>query len=89
MDDDGTAPINIGFNFTFGAATAYAQVRILSNGRLQFGNNCGYGTQSVGGGPPNYIPPPDLPLQLSRWKHEQHDARSYGADIRPAGGGGL
>jgi hypothetical protein len=59
VDDDGTAPINIGFNFTFGA-TVYTQVRINSNGRLQFGNNyCGYGTQTVG-------PPPTYPDESVR-----------------------
>ena len=34
VDDDGTAPINIGFTFTFGT-TDYTQVRINSNARLR------------------------------------------------------
>ena len=87
VDDDGMAPIAIGFSFTFGA-TNYAQVRILSNGRLQFGNNyCGYGTQSVGGGPPNYIPPPTYPYNYPDG-NMNNTMRVYGADFCPAGGGG-
>ena len=74
-DDDGTAPINIGFNFTFGA-TVFTQVRINSNGRLQFGNNyCGYGTQSVG-------PPPTYPYDYPN-ANMNNTMRIYGADFCP------
>jgi MSHA biogenesis protein MshQ len=79
VDDDGTAPINIGFNFTFGA-TVYTQVRIVSNGRLQFGNNyCGYGTQTIG-------PPPTYPYNYPN-TNMNNTIRVYGADFCPAGGG--
>ena len=74
-DDDGTAPITIGFNFTFGATT-YTQVRIMSNGRLQFGNNyCGYGTQTVG-------PPPTYPYDYPNG-NMNNTMRVYGADFCP------
>lgn len=80
VDDDGTAPIAIGFNFTFGA-TVYTDVRINSNGRLQFGNNyCGYGTQTVG-------PPPTYPYNYPNG-NMNNTMRVYGADFCPAGGGG-
>ena len=46
--------IDIGFKFRFGAGV-YSQVRINSNGRLQFDNTrCTFGTQSVG--PPRTYP---------------------------------
>ena len=79
VDDDGTAPINIGFNFTFGA-TVYTTVRINSNGRLQFGNNhCGHGTQTIG-------PPPTYPFGYPD-ANMNNTMRVYGADFCPAGGG--
>ena len=47
-DDSLTVPVNIGFTFTYGAV-AYTQLRINTNGRLQFANSrCYYGTQSTG-----------------------------------------
>lgn len=56
IDDDITQELPIGFNFTFGATT-YSQLRIMSNGRLQFSNPyCYYGTQTVGP-PPTYTVP--------------------------------
>lgn len=77
VDDDGTAPINLGFSFTFGG-TAYTQVRVISNGRLQFGNNyCGYGTQTVG-------PPPTYPYNYPN-ANMNNTLRVYGADFCPAG----
>lgn len=80
VDDDGTAPIDIGFSFTYGA-TVYTQVRIISNGRLQFGNNyCGYGTQTIG-------PPPTYPYNYPNGNMD-NTMRVYGADFCPAGGGG-
>jgi hypothetical protein len=79
VDDDGTAPINIGFTFRYGT-TDYTQVRINSNGRLQFGNNyCGYGTQTVG-------PPPTYPYAYPN-ANMNNTMRMYGADFCPAGGG--
>ena len=79
VDDDGTAPINIGFNFTFGA-TVYTQVRVISNGRLQFGNNyCGYGTETIG-------PPPTYPYNYPNG-NMNNTIRVYGADFCAAGGG--
>lgn len=79
VDDDGTAPINLGFNFTYGATT-YTQVRIISNGRLQFNNNyCGYGTQSQG-------PPPTYPYSYPD-ANMNNTMRVYGADFCPAGAG--
>lgn len=77
VDDDGTAPISIGFNFTYGG-TVYTQVRINSNGRLQFGNNyCGYGTQAVG-------PPPTYPYPYPN-ANMNNTMRVYGADFCPGG----
>ncbi len=80
VDDDGTAPINIGFTFNYGA-TGYTQVRVNSNGRLQFNNNyCGYGTQAIG-------PPPTYPYPYPD-PNMNNTMRIYGADFCPAGGGG-
>ncbi len=43
-DDDITAPISLGFTFTF-RGTGYTQVQVMANGRLQFNNGyCYYGT---------------------------------------------
>jgi len=82
VDDDGTAPITIGFNFTFGTTT-YTQVRVNSNGRLQFNNNfCGYGTQTVGP-PPTY--PYDYPYDVGAGSNLNNTMRVYGADFCPAG----
>lgn len=54
LDDTISDPIPIGFTFQYGVGT-YTQVRVQTNGRLQFGNTtCGYGTQSVG--PPQTYP---------------------------------
>lgn len=77
-DDDITAPINLGFTFTFGG-TGYTQLRVMSNGRVQFSNNfCGYGTQTVS--PVTY--PYGYPnSNLSR------TMRIYGADLDPSATG--
>ena len=54
LDDTLSDLIPIGFSFTFGT-TAYTQLRIQTNGRLQFGNSsCGAGTQDIG--PPQTYP---------------------------------
>ncbi|MFO1321240.1 MAG: DUF6701 domain-containing protein [Burkholderiales bacterium] len=77
-DDDITAPINIGFTFNFGG-TGYTQLRVMSNGRIQFGNNfCGYGTQTVS--PVTY--PYGYPnSNLNR------TMKLYGADLDPSATG--
>lgn len=56
LDDALSDAIPIGFNFVFGGTT-YSSARIMTNGRLQFGNvTCGYGTQDIG--PPQTYPYP-------------------------------
>lgn len=79
-DDDITQQLNIGFAFPFGSS-AYTQVRVMSNGRLQFNNNryCYYGTQTVGPPPTYTLPYPNANLNTT--------LRIYGADFCPAGGG--
>ncbi len=78
-DDDGTALIPIGFSFPFGAGATpptFTDVRINSNGRLQFGNNyCGSGTQTVG-------PPPTYPYGYPN-ANMNNSMRIYGADFCP------
>jgi len=54
LDDTISDLIPLGFTFVFGT-TSYTNLRIQSNGRLQFGNTtCGSGTVSVG--PPQTYP---------------------------------
>jgi MSHA biogenesis protein MshQ len=54
LDDTISDLIPIGFTFVYGT-TSYTQLRIQTNGRLQFNNTeCGYGTASVG--PPQTYP---------------------------------
>ncbi|MCY7307485.1 MAG: LamG domain-containing protein [Rhodoferax sp.] len=54
LDDTISDLIPLGFTFVYGA-TSYTDLRIQSNGRLQFGNTtCGSGTVSVG--PPQTYP---------------------------------
>ncbi|MHB1427688.1 MAG: DUF6701 domain-containing protein [Rhodocyclaceae bacterium] len=54
LDDTLSDPIPIGFNFVFGTTT-HTQLRIMTNGRLQFNNpTCGAGTASIG--PPQTYP---------------------------------
>lgn len=56
QDDDITNLIPIGFTFNYGG-TNYTQLRIQTNGRLQFTSAfCGYGTETVGTSttPPTY-----------------------------------
>jgi len=71
-DDSITAPINIGFTFNFGGVN-YTQLRIMSNGRLQFNNTyCGAGTQNIA--PRTYtLPYPSTNLI--------NTMKVYGADI--------
>ena len=79
VDDDITAPINLGFTFNFGGVN-YTQVQVMSNGRLQFNNTfCGFGTQTVG--PPRTYPYgiPDTNMVRTM--------KVYGADLDPLEGG--
>ncbi len=80
VDDDITAELPLGFTFTFGGMN-YTTARIMSNGRLQFGNTyCGNGTAVTS--PRSY--PLDLPnANLVR------TLRIYGADFDPALGGSI
>jgi MSHA biogenesis protein MshQ len=78
-DDSLSVPLNIGFSFTFGANT-YTQVRVMSNGRLQFNNTyCGPGT--LANGPPRTYPNayPDANLA--------NTIKIYGADFYNVGAG--
>jgi uncharacterized repeat protein (TIGR01451 family) len=82
-DDSMSAALNIGFNFKFGATT-YTQLRVHSNGRLQFANTfCNFGTQTVG--PPRTYPDPYASANLN------NTMRIYGADldVSAAGGGSI
>ena len=79
-DDDITDLIPIGFTFTYGT-TAYTQLRIMSNGRVQFANTfCGYGTQTT---TPRTYPYPLPNASLT------NVMRAYGADLdaSPTGSG--
>ncbi|GAB4175862.1 MAG: hypothetical protein Fur0039_18600 [Rhodocyclaceae bacterium] len=77
-DDDISQELPIGFEFKFGASR-YTSVRVMSNGRLQFGNRfCGYGTQTVS---PRTYPYPYPDVNLAR------TMRIYGADLDPSAGG--
>ena len=72
IDDDITDPIDIGFTFMYSGIN-FTQLRIMSNGRLQFGSTnatCGYGT------PVTQIPYPDASLNYSM--------RIYGGDLDPS-----
>jgi uncharacterized repeat protein (TIGR01451 family) len=82
-DDSLSAALNIGFNFKLGATT-YTQLRVSTNGRLQFGNTfCNFGTQAVG--PPRTYTDPYASANLN------NTLRIYGADfdVSPAGGGTI
>ncbi len=79
IDDDISELLSIGFSFPY-AGTAYTQVRIMSNGRLQFGNTyCGHGTQTTGTPPTYPFPYPDASIVRT--------VRIYGADLDPSAGG--
>ena len=54
LDDVISDEIPIGFSFMYGGAT-FGSLRVMTNGRLQFGNTtCGSGTQNIG--PPQTFP---------------------------------
>lgn len=71
IDDTLTDNIPIGFTFMFGGQN-FTQVRIMSNGRLQFNNNttCGYGS------PVTQLPYPNANLNYTM--------RLYGGDLDPS-----
>lgn len=80
-DDSLSAVLNIGFSFQFGG-TSYTQLRVFSNGRLQFANTfCTYGTLAVG--PPRSYsnPMPDANVN--------NTIRIYGSDLDLSAGGAL
>ena len=82
-DDSISALLNIGFTFRFGA-TNYTQLRVQTNGRLQFANTyCTFGTAAVG--PPRTYPDPLPSANLN------NTLRIYGADldVSAAGGGSI
>ena len=82
-DDSITALINIGFTFNFGGVN-YTQLRIMSNGRVQFNNAyCYAGTQNVG-------PPRTYTLSPLPNANLVNTLKVYGADIdtTPNGSGG-
>lgn len=81
VDDDVTAELPLGFSFSFGG-TAFTSARIMSNGRLQFGNTfCGQGTDATG--PPRTYPFPMPDTNLT------NVMRAYGADLDPSAGGSV
>jgi uncharacterized repeat protein (TIGR01451 family) len=80
-DDSISAPINIGFSFRFGTVS-YTQLRVQTNGRLQFANTyCGFGTQAVG--PPRTYTDPIASANLN------NAIRIYGADLDLSAGGSI
>ena len=71
IDDAITDNVPIGFGFAYGG-TSFSQVRVMSNGRLQFNDNtwCGFGS------PVTQAPYPDGNLTYTM--------RIYGADLDPS-----
>lgn len=82
-DDSLSTSLPIGFTFRFGT-TNYTQLRIMSNGRVQFANTrCTFGTNAVG--PPRTYTDPMPATNLA------NTLRVYGADLdaSTAGGGTI
>ena len=82
-DDSLSALTNLGFTFNFGGVD-YTQVRIHTNGRLQFNNTaCGQGTIAIG-------PPRTYPRNLPDASQDR-SLRIYGADldVSTSGGGAV
>ncbi|MEI8297512.1 MAG: hypothetical protein WCH32_05760 [Pseudomonadota bacterium] len=82
-DDSLSQSLPIGFTFKFGT-TSYTQLRIFSNGRVQFNNTrCSFGTNAAGP-PRTYIDP--MPAS-----NLANTLRIYGADLdaSTAGGGTI
>jgi uncharacterized repeat protein (TIGR01451 family) len=82
VGDDSLSPlIALPFAFRFGA-TSYNQVRVLTNGRIQFNNTrCTFGTQAVG--PPRTYTDPIAAANLA------NTIRVYGADLDVSAGGNI
>lgn len=76
IDDTISDLIPIGFTFNYGGV-AYTNLRINTNGRIQFGNNafCGSGTANVG-------PPQTYPYRYPD-ANPGASLRIYGADLDP------
>ncbi|MEK8049206.1 LamG domain-containing protein [Ideonella sp. DXS22W] len=76
LDDTISDPIPIGFSFSF-QATTYTSVRVMTNGRVQFGSTttCGYGTANAG-------PPQDYGYQLPD-SGLNTTMKVFGADLDP------
>ena len=73
LDDVISDLIPIGFSFMFGGVN-FADLRVMTNGRLQFGNaTCGYGTAAVG--PPQTFPYSYPDANMNR------TMRIYGGDL--------
>ena len=81
IDDGLSKEIPLGFTFPFGG-TGHTTVRVMSNGRLQFGNRyCGKGTQDIG--PPRTYPYPYPNNNLNA------TLRGLGIDWDPSAGGSV
>lgn len=79
-DDSLSASLPIGFTFRYGTSN-YTQLRVFTNGRVQFNNTrCSFGTQAVG--PPRTYPDPMPANNLT------NTIRIYGADLDASSGGG-
>lgn len=76
LDDTLSDSIPLGFSFTYGT-TAYTSVRVMANGRLQFGSNttCGAGTASLG-------PPQTYPYALPN-SSMNTTMKAFGVDLDP------
>lgn len=75
LDDVISDPIPIGFPFAFGTAV-HTSVRVMTNGRVQFGNTvCDFGTKSIG--PPQTYPNtyPDADMNATM--------KVFGVDLDP------
>ena len=80
-DDSLSALITLPFTFKYGASS-YTQLRVMTNGRVQFNNSyCGFGTQVVG--PPRTYPDPLPSGNLN------NTIRVYGADLDVSAGGTI
>lgn len=76
IDDTLSNSIPLGFSFAFGTTT-YTSVRVMTNGRLQFGSNttCGAGTASIG-------PPQTYPYSLPN-SSMNTTMKVFGVDLDP------
>ncbi|MFO1426493.1 MAG: DUF6701 domain-containing protein [Steroidobacteraceae bacterium] len=80
-DDSLSARLSLGFTFKFGS-TNYTRLRVMTNGRLQFGTSyCSYGTQSEG--PPRTYPDGYATSNLNA------SMKIYGADLEVSHSGRI